>query len=69
MRLLRWLDDHAYAIQGWTLGILFAFMIAVLIFGPHVGLASEDMSPPQCHGLASSSRSRERIVPQIPDDC
>ena len=32
-------------IIGWTLGILFA----VLILGPHVGLASEDMSPPQCH--------------------
>ena len=30
-------------------GILFALMVAVLILGPHVGLASEDMSPPQCH--------------------
>lgn len=42
MCLLRWLDDHAYAIQGWTLGLLFALMIAVLILGPHVGLASEE---------------------------
>jgi hypothetical protein len=33
-------------IIGWTLALLFAFMIAVLIFGPHVGLASEDLSPP-----------------------
>ena len=57
MCLLRWLDDHAYAIQGWTLGILFAFMIAVLILGaallvilgPHVGLASEDVRPVGCH--------------------
>ena len=29
-------------IIGWTLGILFAFMIAVLILDPHVGLASEE---------------------------
>lgn len=39
-------------IAAWTLGILFAFMVVVLILGPHVGLASEDMSPPQCHGRA-----------------
>ena len=49
MCLLRWLDDHAYAIQGWTLGLLFALMIAVLILGPHVGLASEDARPVGCH--------------------
>ena len=50
MRLLRWLDDHAYAIQGWTLGILILGAVLLVIFGPHVELAGEDMSPPQCHG-------------------
>ena len=36
-------------VTGWFLTLLFLFMAAVLILGPHVGLASEDMSPPQCH--------------------
>ena len=36
-------------VTGWFLTLLFLFMVAVLILDPHVGLASEDMSPPQCH--------------------
>lgn len=49
MRLLHWLDDHAYAIQGWVLAVLILGAALLVILGPHVGLASEDMSPPQCH--------------------
>lgn len=40
---------NADRITAITLGILFAVMIALLVFGPHVGLATEDVSPPQCH--------------------
>ena len=49
MRLLHWLDDHAYAIQGWVLGILILGAVLLVILGPHVGLAGEDVTPVGCH--------------------